>query len=207
MSSSRCRSPPSDISGIGPLRSSDAEETTDVAPHWRFSPGVSVETLFRVFRKFADTEFNPQSEQRRTSSMNEHQAVRYYVCSNGPSSRASSAFLYSDEPFAGLAPRHTCWRGAKPVSSCSATRTLCSPGDKTYRHRLRFRCVRPSGQFGCHMDQPGGIGVFQHPQRDKSGPCSTSRMRGPILSVSPVLAPPWPSKIMRLSVIRLRSAG
>ena len=36
---------------------------------------------------------------------------------------------------------------------------------------------------------------------EPSGPCSTSRMRWPTSQRSAVLAPPWPSKMMRLSVL------
>src|SRR5215471_7060918 len=54
-----------------------------------------------------------------------------------------------------------------------------------------------------HMDQSAGIRVFQQPQRTV-GRLFTSRIRFPRFQRSAVLAPPLPSKMMRLSVIVAR---
>ena len=56
------------------------------------------------------------------------------------------------------------------------------------------------GSGATWRHQSAGFGVF-HIHSEPLGPCFTSRIRWLTPKRSVVLAPPWPSKMMRLSVM------
>src|SRR5579859_6795774 len=77
----------------------------------------------------------------------------------------------------------------------------------TIKHVDRQSGSGPTGEFCNYLGvtwirAPGSESSSIH--SDPSGPCSTSRRRWPTTHRSAVLAPPWPSKMMRLSVMVAR---